>query len=213
MEEAVEICKLRLFLKLVAQLERYDQIEPLPDIGLQHSRRQHAGGFASLDAVRNAMTITPSGQYRAVDEEQQKTLNRIEEEARTASRAFDRFREQQTTYGGEATTADKEELRWRLASLRGELDRYLATEYGIDHGHPTAYQGWRASHRPFHWFVEFYGTMNKGGFDVVIGNPPYVARQNVAQSYTTKGFSTSGCPDITPWSWNGASALPASTGV
>lgn len=32
MEEAVEICKLRLFLKLVAQLENYDQIEPLPDI-------------------------------------------------------------------------------------------------------------------------------------------------------------------------------------
>ena len=32
MEEAVEICKLRLFLKLVAQLESYDQIEPLPDI-------------------------------------------------------------------------------------------------------------------------------------------------------------------------------------
>ena len=32
MEEAVEICKLRLFLKLVAQLETYEQIEPLPDI-------------------------------------------------------------------------------------------------------------------------------------------------------------------------------------
>ena len=196
MEEAVEICKLRLFLKLVAQLESYDQIQPLPDIDFNIRAGNTLVGFASLDAVRNAMTITPSGQYRAVDEEQQRTLNRIEEEARTASRAFDRFREQQTTYGGEATTADKEELRWRLASLRGELDRYLATEYGIDHGHATAYQGWRASHQPFHWFVEFYGTMNKGGFDVVIGNPPYVARQNVAQSYTTKGFSTSGCPDI-----------------
>jgi len=32
MEEAVEICKLRLFLKLVAQIERFDDIEPLPDI-------------------------------------------------------------------------------------------------------------------------------------------------------------------------------------
>ena len=27
---------------------------------------------------------------------------------------------------------------------------------------------------PFHWFVEFYGIMHKGGFDVVIGNPPYI---------------------------------------
>jgi hypothetical protein len=32
MDEAVEICKLRLFLKLAAQLESVDQIEPLPDI-------------------------------------------------------------------------------------------------------------------------------------------------------------------------------------
>jgi len=32
MEEAVEICKLRLFLKLVAQVEKVQQIEPLPDI-------------------------------------------------------------------------------------------------------------------------------------------------------------------------------------
>src|SRR4051794_8518809 len=32
MEEAVEICKLRLFLKLVAQVDTQDRIEPLPDI-------------------------------------------------------------------------------------------------------------------------------------------------------------------------------------
>jgi len=32
MEEAIEICKLRLFLKLVAQVERVENIEPLPDI-------------------------------------------------------------------------------------------------------------------------------------------------------------------------------------
>ena len=38
--------------------------------------------------------------------------------------------------------------------------------------------------------------MSKGGFDVVIGNPPYVARRKVAQSYTPKGFRTADCPDI-----------------
>lgn len=32
MEEAVEICKLRLFLKLVAQIEQVEDLEPLPDI-------------------------------------------------------------------------------------------------------------------------------------------------------------------------------------
>ena len=32
MEEAVEICKLRLFLKLAAQADTVDKLEPLPDI-------------------------------------------------------------------------------------------------------------------------------------------------------------------------------------
>ena len=56
MEEAVEICKLRLFLKLVAQLESYDQIEPLPDIDFNIRAGNTLVGFTSLDAVRQAMT-------------------------------------------------------------------------------------------------------------------------------------------------------------
>ena len=41
MEEAVEICKLRLFLKLVAQLERAERDRTPPRHRLQHPRRQH----------------------------------------------------------------------------------------------------------------------------------------------------------------------------
>ena len=196
MEEAVEICKLRLFLKLVAQLESYDQIEPLPDIDFNVRAGNTLVGFTSLDAVRRAMTITPNGQYRALDEEQQKTLARIQEDADVAARAFDRFREQQTALGGEVTQDDKQALRDRLSRLDDELDRHLATEYGVDPKKAAAYDAWRASHQPFHWFVEFYGIMRKGGFDVVIGNPPYVSRRKVAASYTTKAFQTAGCPDI-----------------
>ena len=33
---------------------------------------------------------------------------------------------------------------------------------------------WQKSHQPFHWWIEFYGIMKRGGFDVIIGNPPYV---------------------------------------
>ena len=94
------------------------------------------------------------------------------------------------------TQDDKQALRDRLSRLDDELDRHLATEYGVDPKKATAYDAWRASHQPFHWFVEFYGIMRKGGFDVVIGNPPYVSRRKVAASYTTKAFQTAGCPDI-----------------
>ena len=182
MEEAVEICKLRLFLKLVAQLESYDQIEPLPDIDFNIRAGNTLVGFTSLDAVRQAMTITPDRQHRQVFPEEQEALARINEEAETASAAFNQFRWQQTIYGVEVMTADKAALRTRLDGLRDDLDRYLATEYGVDLKKAAAYESWLTSHQPFHWFVEYYGVMSNGGFDVVIGNPPYVATKSIEYS-------------------------------
>ena len=196
MEEAVEICKLRLFLKLVAQLETYDQIEPLPDIDFNIRAGNTLVGFTSLEAVRSAMTITPGGQHRQMFPEEQETLNRIEEEAEIASSAFNQFRRQQTMLGGEVTAAAKTDLKRRQESLSHELNRYLAAEYGVNVKDSKAYDRWQASHQPFHWFVEFYGIMSKGGFDVVVDNPPYVSRRKVAEWYTPKGFQTAGCPDI-----------------
>ena len=182
MEEAVEICKLRLFLKLVAQLASYDQVEPLPDIDFNVRAGNTLVGFTSLDAVRQAMTIMPNSQHRQLFPEDQAALDRINEAADIASRAFDRFREQQKTLGGEVTAADKQALRDRLRSLADELDRHLAMEYGVDPDNASVYDSWRASHQPFHWFVEFYGIMHKGGFDVIIGNPPYLEFREVDYS-------------------------------
>ena len=100
MEEAVEICKLRLFLKLVAQLETYEQIEPLPDIDFNIRAGNTLVGFTSLDAVRDAMTLAPNGQHRMLSEEDQRTLARINEDAEIASAKFNQFRWQQTMFGG-----------------------------------------------------------------------------------------------------------------
>src|SRR5215207_7437132 len=58
MEEAVEICKLRLFLKLVAQLETYKQIEPLPDIDFNIRAGNTLVGFASLSEVADSLGVS-----------------------------------------------------------------------------------------------------------------------------------------------------------
>ena len=196
MEEAVEICKLRLFLKLVAQLESYDQIEPLPDIDFNVRAGNTLVGFTSLEAVRKAMTVLPNGQHRQVFPEDQAALDRINEEAEVASAAFNQFRWQQTMLDGEVTSADKQALHDRLSSLEDELDRHLAAEYGVDLKKAAAYDAWRASHQPFHWFVEFFGIMSKGGFDVVIGNPPYVEYSKVRKEYRVRGFETEQCGNL-----------------
>ena len=196
MEEAVEICKLRLFLKLVAQLESYEQIEPLPDIDFNIRAGNTLVGFTSLDAVRQAMTVTPQGQYRAMDEERQKALQRIEEDARGVDWMAHEFRRQQTILDGEITPAAKKDLGDRLHALAGRLDLLLASEYGVDVKKAAPYDAWRANHQPFHWFAEFYGIMARGGFDVVIGNPPYVEYSKVRKEYQVKGFSTEECGNL-----------------
>ena len=201
MEEAVEICKLRLFLKLVAQLERYDQIEPLPDIDFNIRAGNTLVAFTSLDAVRRSMTMEPDGQHRALYGEDHATLERINERAEIANRVFDQFRAQQTALGGEVTAADKANLRRLLDALDADLNLYLAREYGIDPKDRSAYATWRDSHQPFHWFVEFYGIMNEGGFDVIIGNPPYVEYRVVGGSYSVRGLTTERCGNLYALIW------------
>ena len=189
MEEAVEICKLRLFLKLVAQLERYDQIEPLPDIDFNIRAGNTLVGFTTLKGVQDTFTLTADGQHRMLYPQEREKLERIEEDAVIADRAFGKFRDMQTEHGMDASkfTNDKQELRKRLNDLREELDRYLAGEYGVEADDERAYGQWRESHQPFHWFAEFYGIMRNGGFDVIIGNPPYLETREVP--YSTRHFA------------------------
>ena len=103
-----------------------------------------------------------------------KAYDRFEESAAVVERAFKQFRDQQTTHGGRITLRDKQELRRRLSVLDSELDHFLAGEYGIKSKNVNSFEQWHTSHQPFHWFVHFYGILRGGGFDVIIGNPPYV---------------------------------------
>src|SRR5204862_6494593 len=69
MEEAVEICKLRLFLKLAAQIEPDAAgdnlgIEPLPDIDFNIRAGNTLVGYATADEVKRCMREFGGGQMR-----------------------------------------------------------------------------------------------------------------------------------------------------
>ena len=183
MEEAVEICKLRLFLKLVAQLDSYNQIEPLPDIDFNVRAGNTLVGFTSLGEVKRAV---------AGDFIKQLSLPDIEERAQNAAEAFRMFQKMQTEHGMDVTdfTVSKIDLRNRLDDLRTELNSYLSKEYAIKINDQKAYKNWCESHQPFHWFVEFYEIMTNGGFDVIIGNPPYVGSKKVNYSLNPMNYRT-----------------------
>jgi hypothetical protein len=182
MAEAVEICKLRLFLKLVSQVDAGRELEPLPDIDFNIRAGNTLVGYAT------------EAQFDASGSLASDLDQRAEIKASTAdlADAFDFFRQQQTVHGGKVTADDKRKLRDKLSGLSLELDKYLAMEYGVDPAKPRIFATWRASHQPFHWFAEFYGVMREGGFDVVIGNPPYVEYSQVKTTYAVSQFSDLG---------------------
>ncbi len=204
MEEAVEICKLRLFLNLVAQVDAVEHIEPLPDIDFNIRAGNSLVGFATYAEVSDAVTSK-------LDFED--SMGQIATGADGADQAFRNFRELQVgkAVRSNEIAAAKDELHQRLHALRSQLDAYLAGDYGIDATSAAKLETWRASHMPFHWFVEFYGTIARGGFDVIIGNPPYVEYKNV-EDYRIRGFRTESCGDLYGYVLERSVALAAPNG-
>src|ERR1019366_7758293 len=122
MDEAVEICKLRLFLKLVAQVESQERIEPLPDIDFNIRAGNTLVGYARYEDVKKAVT----SKLDFGD-----AMSRIEDKAKVLDSAVELFRKQQTELDGTVTAEDKAELRSRFSELEAELNDHLAGEYGI----------------------------------------------------------------------------------
>ena len=187
MEEAIEICKLRLFLKLVSQIDKADYIEPLPDIDFNIRSGNTLVGFTTYGEVEKA---TEGDWIR------QQALPAIKEKAEDVDRLFQLFHKQQTELKGEAAPGGKEELKSRLKALEDELNQYLAGEYGINPSKEATYGEWLNSHKPFHWFIEFYGILKNGGFDVIIGNPPYVEYKDIRGVYEVRNYLTEQCSNL-----------------
>ena len=191
MDEAIEICKLRLFLKMVAQIKKVRRIEPLPDIDFNIQAGNTLVGYATYDEVEKAVT----GKL-----DFDNAMERIKEKAEDVDYLFEQFRKQQTELGGTVTPTDKQVLQGKLQVLEDELNGYLGGQYNIDPNKESAYQDWLTSHKPFHWFIAFYGILEEGGFDVIIGNPPYKEYREVKKQYTVKGYKTEECGNLYPMS-------------
>jgi hypothetical protein len=67
---------------------------------------------------------------------------------------------------------------------RTQLDQALARQYGIDPEDAAAFEQWRSKYQPFHWCIEFNKIMQRGGFDVIIGNPPYAEYNGIKDIYS-----------------------------
>lgn len=192
MHEAVEIAKLRLFLKMVGAVDinirkpNYG-LEPLPDVDFNIRAGNTLVGFASEDDFRKAVHEKDLLFAKNI-------ISDFEDEFAITAKAFKRFQDSQLIIGkGEDTHKKaKYDLTKRLDDLNEKLNEYLASTYGINkEKQKKKYAAWLESHQPFHWLAEFYDIINKhDGFDVVIGNPPYVQLRKIKYGFLKSIFKS-----------------------
>ncbi|MBX7107584.1 MAG: Eco57I restriction-modification methylase domain-containing protein [Chitinophagales bacterium] len=190
MKEAVEIAKLRLFLKLVATVEaNYRKpnlgLEPLPDIDFNIRSGNTLVGFATEAELTKGLAYTLDGVLAQPV---------IEEKCDVVAKAFSRYKEIQLSYGDDykAFKKAKDDLQRRLKELNHELNLLLHKQ-----AEGLKFEKWLESYQPFHWFAEFYEIVSGNkGFNIIIGNPPYVVYTAASYQYKVKGYDTLTCANL-----------------
>lgn len=182
MREAVEIARLRLFLKLVATIDDRDDLEPLPDLDFNIKAGNALVGALTEDSLEK-------------DVADWYLMPRVAEVRKSAARialAYSAFREGQES--GDTDPAHRRQLVDLLNEVRTHVDELYHSAIQFTRSEPLPLASWVETHHPFHWFVEFPEVFHQGGFDVVIGNPPYVNRREL--NYRITGFETDDVDDI-----------------
>ncbi len=198
MGEATEIARLRLFLKLIAQLDNVSQVEPLPDLDFNIKSGNLLVGIADMDDAQRRF----EGSMLAIE-----GLKSAEQAAGQAAAAYRQFASAQLSQTGAGRVVDKHRLSARIGEATSQADDALhkmRTE-------TMPFELWKDSHQPFHWFAEFPSVWQQGGFDVIVGNPPYIDKRQVTE-YEWIGYTTNGCPNLYTLCVERAVALLNATG-
>lgn len=169
MPEAIEIAKLRLFLRIVSTLE-YDLreqnngLKTLPDIDFNICCGNSLTGSSSCNDV--------------VD---------LADELDTISTRIKAYKSLQNKNSSQAAIhAEKDAI---ITSIM-HADTYVNGRLRND----AREFAWLDGNAPLNWPVRFYDIIHAGGFDVIIGNPPY--RENTELDYSLAGYTTVDCGNV-----------------
>jgi hypothetical protein len=185
MEDAIETAKLRIFLSLASCLESKDQIEPLPDLDFNLKVGNLVVGF------KDAEDVSRVDQGRLLVENKLVDLNpRIQQHLKHHSEFL-----AASSSNSKDVAQVKAALQRSQNSLRLDADSYYAECSGMT---PEKFEDWSSETKPFHWVIEFPHAVASGGFDVVIGNPPYIVKAAIPRSTFDSliGFNCQNLPDF-----------------
>ena len=190
MHEATEIARLRLFLKLVSAVDPDTRdpnlgLDPLPDIDFNIRTGNTLVGYTSAEDINFGLAQGDMFTFAELKQTIDGELLKIS----TANRLFRESQLIPSTTAAELAE-QKHELQNRLVAIETLLNDQLAPR------NPQKKAKWLESVCPFHWYAAFHSIMSeRGGFDIIIGNPPYVEYSKV-KNYTISGYKTESCGNL-----------------
>jgi len=183
-EGAIEIAKLRFWLWLISQVKRdMMRIEPLPNLDFNLMTGNTLVGFVEPEEIGTGQgtflePVRPKGQMKLVQRGKQlgfvkgQSITDIMKEIGLLKRRF------KLTYDAEARKNLRKEIENKSKPLRQKLNQKLLEKLTASGSDIT--QSELLELKPFHWGFEFFEIFDldkpkeRRGFDIIIGNPPYV---------------------------------------
>lgn len=219
MEEAVEICKLRLFLTLIATVDRDDSkvnfgVEPLPDIDFNILAGNTLIGYTSIADINrlwHEVEVEKSTLPFDKDHSRLKTLVkeygmvleawRLQQLGEWSGALISK---DQVLRAAESVRPDLDEDLWRLYITAGLALKEVKLASGKKNSQEISKQVFKRTHEPLHWVLEFPTIEATGGFDVIVGNPPYknyikkdkTTERSIRDEYQVVGYKTLPCNDL-----------------
>lgn len=197
MPGAIETAKLRIFLALASCIDSRDQLQPLPDLDFNLKAGNLVVGFKDSEDIERFGS----------DFVAQLHLEGLKPQIDEYAELYEQF-VMTVESNGDQQAGLKEKLLHVGENLKADCNEIYAQVSGIP---TTDLKQWVETARPFHWFCEFPEVIRRGGFDVVVGNPPYL-RMNNLPGYTVAGYETEKCPDLYAVCYERSLQLTSSSG-
>jgi hypothetical protein len=188
---AIETAKLRLFLSLASCLESIDELEPLPDLDLNLKQGNLVFGIydiLDLERIEEQSVLASGLDTKSLDIEIAQMAASYKNFANQSSNSI------------ALSFESKEAFLKQALPLKQRVNDFYAKSVKQD---DSKIADWISARTPFHWFIEFPQIAEKGGFDVVVGNPPYIYTKksasnpfSSAEMQELKVYRTSACPDF-----------------
>jgi hypothetical protein len=176
-EGAVEICKLRLWLSMVADIENDpDEVEPLPNIDFNIRQGNALMGFTDIQEYATEDGDESLNNYGADVGYSIPTLYK------DVIDAIDKHRSAQSS---KAVAEARNEAESLITQHSKSLNDKILNKFhnaGIDNVDIEDINNFS----PFHWILEFAPVYDSGGFDILIGNPPWDRLKPSRDDYFSK---------------------------